>query len=69
MSENEKAEDTLPAPVTQRNHRKWRSFFGGKSDMSDPTKREDRDDDHALPTKWSMGILNDTKTNEVPGIS
>lgn len=62
------SEKDASGPLPQRTGRKWREFFGGKSDMSDPTQREERDSDHGLPTRWSMGILNDTRTHEVPGI-
>lgn len=44
----------------------WKSRFGGafgnKSEQPDASEEE-----HVGPPKWSMGVLNDLKTIEVPG--
>lgn len=69
MSESEKVGDVDTEPQVVRKDRKWRAFFGAGSDASDPRERGDKEDDSGRPAKWSMGILNDTLTNEVPGIS
>jgi len=55
--------DLLPEPSGGR----WRSFFGRDSAANDTTTDEPEKEE-GRPTKWSMGILNDRKTNEVPGM-
>ena len=54
--------DLLPEPSRGR----WRSFFGRDSAANDTVaslpEKEGR------PTKWSMGVLNDRQTHEVPGM-
>lgn len=52
--------DLLPEPSRQ----KWRSFFGRDSIANDAVSSEPE----GLPTKWSMGVLNDKQTHEVPGM-
>lgn len=51
----------------------WRKMLGGtKSAQEPPSSRSsvDEDDGHkAKPEKWSMGVLNDKQTDEVPGAS
>ncbi len=63
---------TVPAgdgSQVNRFRSRFRSFFGrnsGSNSGSDPA--EDMQDDRGdLPTKWSMGVLNDKLTHEVPG--
>jgi hypothetical protein len=46
--------------------RKWRSFFGRDSAATDAPAGQ-LEEDRGLPSKWSMGILNDRTTHEVPG--
>lgn len=45
----------------------------GKQDSKEETNGRKQENGHepqeVRPTKWSMGILNDTETNEVPGMS
>jgi hypothetical protein len=55
-----RGKDVLPEPP----RRKWRSFFGRDSAANDneSEKAEGR------PEKWSMGVLNDRQTHEVPGM-
>jgi hypothetical protein len=45
---------------------RWRSFFGRNSAGNDAIGDENGDDERR-PTKWSMGVLNDSITHEVPG--
>jgi hypothetical protein len=40
----------------------WKCIFGRKSSIID-----DKDLDAGRPAKWSMGVLNDKQTIEVPG--
>ena len=51
----------------------WRRMLGGtKSAQKTPSSRSsvDEDDGHKVkPEKWSMGVLNDKQTDEVPGTS
>lgn len=51
----------------------WRRVLGGtKSAQEPPSSRSsvDEDDGHKVkPEKWSMGVLNDKQTDEVPGMS
>jgi hypothetical protein len=46
-----------------------RSFFGRNTASNDDAPIEDSEDDKGRPTRWSMGVLNDPKTHEVPGRS
>ena len=55
-----------------RNPPKWRRLFGGaKQDRVPPVVSESSSDAYvevkARPEKWSMGVLNDKETDEVPG--
>jgi hypothetical protein len=52
----------------ERSKTKWRSFFGQDSSGNNALAN-DTDGDEARPTKWSMGVLNDKTTHEVPGMS
>jgi len=45
---------------------RWRSFFGRNSAGNDVVSDEVKGDEEP-PTKWSMGVLNDRITHEVPG--
>lgn len=50
-----------------------RSFFArnSASDGANATERgdmEEFEEDSGRPTKWSMGVLNDPDTHEVPGM-
>ncbi len=48
--------------------RGWRSFFGSGSTNRDSTSSaEDLENEKVKPEKWSMGVLNDRETDEVPG--
>jgi hypothetical protein len=61
---NQENGNTTPTSERQR------SFFGSNSTSNgeDPTETvEEFEDGKERPTKWGMGILNDTLTNEVPG--
>jgi hypothetical protein len=46
-----------------------RSFFGRNTASNEDAPVEDSKDDKGRPTRWSMGVLNDPKTHEVPGMS
>ncbi len=64
MTDNGSAEKA----VTQDPPRsRWRSFFGRDS-AEDETKAKEFQGDEGRPTKWSMGVLNDRSTHEVPGM-
>ena len=60
---------SLISPTSERQ----RSFFGRNStsngsngqEVEEPA--EDFDEDKGKPIKWSMGVLNDPDTHEVPG--
>jgi hypothetical protein len=61
---------TLPiSPTSERQ----RSFFGRNSASNGSNNHEvepaveDFDEDKGKPTRWSMGVLNDPDTHEVPG--
>ena len=52
----------------------WRRFLGGKRKApheveSSQTSTDGFDDIKAKPEKWSLGVLNDKETEEVPGMS
>jgi hypothetical protein len=46
-----------------------RSFFGRNTASNEDAPAEDSEDGKGRPTRWSMGVLNDPKTHEVPGMS
>ena len=51
----------------------WRRFLGGKRKTpreveSSGTSTDEFDDIKAKPEKWSLGVLNDKETEEVPGM-
>jgi hypothetical protein len=52
--------DLLPGPP----RRKWRSFFGRDSAANDNESQKTE----GRPIKWSLGVLNDRQTHEVPGM-
>lgn len=52
----------------------WRRFLGGKKKAphevaSSGTSTDGFDDIKSKPEKWSLGVLNDKETEEVPGMS
>lgn len=64
------ASSDTPAQVGDNNNkaslRKWSSFFDQHSKGTDSP--DESEDGKSKPTKWSMGVLNDPRTHEVPGI-
>ncbi|KFY05247.1 hypothetical protein O988_00144 [Pseudogymnoascus sp. VKM F-3808] len=46
---------------------RWRSLFGRKAGATGSQTDQVDNDRGDLPTKWSMGVLNDRETHEVPG--
>lgn len=57
-----------PPPGTPTSERP-RSFFGRNSASHNDTGLEEPEKmDKGRPTKWSMGVLNDPHTHEVPGV-
>lgn len=56
--------DTEKDLLPQHSGQKWRSFFGRDS-LANQNESEKAE---ARPTKWSMGVLNDRQTHEVPGM-
>lgn len=61
---------TIPtSPSSER----LRSFFARNSvsnghNAGEEEEVEESGEEKDRPTKWSMGVLNDRKTNEVPGM-
>ena len=56
-----------------RQTRKWPRFFGKSKSIQDqsttPVSLEKDENIKNKPPKWSLGILNDRETDEVPGRS
>ena len=51
---------------------RWRRILGRSAAREEPANIDasiDEYDEKARPEKWSMGVLNDKKTEEVPGAS
>ncbi|OBT55777.1 hypothetical protein VE04_03224 [Pseudogymnoascus sp. 24MN13] len=46
---------------------RWRSFFGRNAGTPGSQPDQADSDRENLPSKWSMGVLNDRETHEVPG--
>jgi hypothetical protein len=68
MPDNEELSTTPTSPTSERP----RSFFARNSVSNGHNVGEEEDVDESeeekgRPTKWSMGVLNDRSTNEVPG--
>ena len=58
----------FPTKPTSPSSERPRSFFARNSAANDVDERlEDSYIDKGKPTKWSMGVLNDPDTHEVPG--
>ena len=51
----------------------WRRFFGASKATQEPSSSEHSMDGYdeikSKPEKWSLGVLNDKETDEVPGTS
>jgi hypothetical protein len=66
-------EELTPVPTTPTSERP-RSFFARNSISNGQNAEEEEDVEESeeekgqKPTKWSMGVLNDRSTNEVPGM-
>ncbi|KAK0112114.1 hypothetical protein ONS96_001372 [Cadophora gregata f. sp. sojae] len=63
MPENEHAE--VRPPISTPTSERARSFFGRNS--ASDVDLEVEEEGKGRPTKWSMGVLNDHATHEVPG--
>ncbi len=65
MAADEGVRPSSATPSTER----ARSFFGRNSTSNEvaPDVEETETEEKGRPTKWSMGVLNDPKTHEVPG--
>lgn len=64
----QKPEESIPQTPTSEH----RSFFGRNSASDaehEPVGVEQLHEDLGRPTRWSMGVLNDPFTHEVPGKS
>ena len=50
----------------------WRRLLGpfgaNKENISSPASTDGREEYKTKPEKWSMGVLNDKQTDEVPGM-
>jgi len=66
MPENEQTE-VRPPPIGTPTSERARSFFGRNSASDVEPEVEEEEEDKGRPTKWSMGVLNDHATHEVPG--
>jgi hypothetical protein len=64
MAADDIQRNTPLSPAPSDNHR---PFFSRNSsvDGGDDSNKEEE----AKPSRWGMGILNDSKTNEVPGMA
>jgi hypothetical protein len=69
MPDNEELSTIPSSPTSERP----RSFFARNSVSNGRNAGEEEEDvdeseeEKGRPTKWSMGVLNDRSTNEVPG--
>jgi hypothetical protein len=69
MPGNEEPSTIPTSPSSERP----RSFFARNSvsnghNAGDEEEVEESEEEKGRPTKWSMGVLNDRNTNEVPGM-
>ncbi len=65
-------EETSTIPTSPSSERP-RSFFARNSvsnehNAGDEEEVDGSEEEKGRPTKWSMGVLNDRSTNEVPGM-
>jgi len=54
-----------PLPVPSE--RGWRSFFARRKTVPVESPPSESEEEKGRPEKWSMGVLNDSMTHEVPG--
>ena len=47
---------------------KWRNQKSAEKNDSSTTNSDDEEKAALKPAKWSLGVLNDTETDEVPGM-
>jgi hypothetical protein len=47
---------------------KWRNQKSVEKNDSSTTNSDDEEKAALKPAKWSLGVLNDTETDEVPGM-
>lgn len=65
MAANAEQDRPLSSPKSERP----RSFFARNSASNVHDHADDEsEEDKGVPTKWSMGVLNDRRTHEVPGM-
>ena len=72
---HDKDPESAPEPSDRREVKgsTWRRFLSSKKKTSPEvessgTSTDGFDDIKATPEKWSLGVLNDKETEEVPGI-
>lgn len=71
MAANAQPDAAARSPTSER----ARSFFArnsasnGNTGTEEPAPEEYDEKKEGRPTKWSMGVLNDPITHEVPGMS
>ncbi|KAI9772593.1 MAG: hypothetical protein M1835_006255, partial [Candelina submexicana] len=59
---------TKPSNGPETKANRWRNLFGSGSANRDSTSSaEEFENEKIQPEKWSMGVLNDKETDEVPG--
>jgi hypothetical protein len=63
MAADDIQHSTPLSPAPSDNHRPFFSRSSSVDGGDDSNKEEE-----AKPSRWGMGILNDSKTNEVPGM-
>ncbi|KAI4128499.1 MAG: hypothetical protein LQ347_004158 [Umbilicaria vellea] len=76
-NETPRQDDSLPGAQPKRREtlqrQTWQNFLRKTGPMTgpvragSPTSIEDFDEDKKQPEKWSLGVLNDKETDEVPG--
>jgi hypothetical protein len=62
---NEKTGDNNAGPSTPQPRLRWKRILGVK-DSADP-EASDSEKEESTREKWTMGILNDPQTDQVPG--
>lgn len=55
-------------PISTPNSEQPRSFFARNSASHARDHQDEDSEEEGAPTKWSMGVLNDRHTHEVPGM-
>lgn len=59
--------ESVPGDQAEAKTPFWKRMLGGQEPASSGSSVDQEDGNKGKPEKWSMGVLNDRQTDEVPG--